>query len=150
MADESTQSITISAPPAAVMAVIADFEAYPQWAASVKSAQVTEAGAGGRADRVAFKIDAGVIRDEYELSYVWNGDEKVSWTLVKGQMQRAQRGSYLLRPTVDGTDVTYNLSVELAIPMLGMLKRKAEKVVMDTALKELKKRVENSTTSAGS
>ncbi|MDT0261363.1 SRPBCC family protein [Jatrophihabitans lederbergiae] len=150
MADESTQSITISAPPAAVMAVIADFEAYPQWAASVKSAQVTEAGADGRADRVAFKIDAGVIRDEYELSYVWNGDEQVSWMLVKGQMQRAQRGSYLLRPTVDGTDVTYNLSVDLAIPMLGMLKRKAEKVVMDTALKELKKRVENSTASAGS
>jgi carbon monoxide dehydrogenase subunit G len=150
MADESTQSITISAPPAAVMAVIADFEAYPQWAASVKSAQVTGAGSDGRADRVAFKIDAGVIRDEYELSYVWNGDDRVSWTLVKGQMQKSQRGSYSLVPTAAGTDVTYNLSVDLAIPMLGMLKRKAEKVVMDTALKELKKRVESTTASAGS
>jgi hypothetical protein len=30
------------------------------------------------------------------------------------------------------------------MPMLGMLKRKAEKVIMDTALKELKKRVETS------
>ena len=39
--------------------------------------------------------------------------------------------------------MTYSLTVDLAIPMLGMLKRKAEKVIMDTALKELKKRVES-------
>ncbi|HEX8093887.1 SRPBCC family protein [Jatrophihabitans sp.] len=143
MADESTQSITINAAPAAVMAVIADFAAYPQWAKSVKSAEVTVPGPNGRATQVAFKIDAGVIRDDYELAYVWHDERKVSWTLVKGQMQKSQRGSYTLEPTGNGaTEVTYNLAVDLAMPMLGMLKRKAEKVVMDTALKELKKRVE--------
>ncbi|MFL6163091.1 MAG: SRPBCC family protein [Jatrophihabitantaceae bacterium] len=143
MADESTQSITIDAAPAEVMAVIADFGAYPQWAASVKSCEVTVPGPDGRAEQVAFKIDAGGIRDEYELAYDWQDDQRVSWTLVKGQMQRAQRGSYTLRAAEAGTDVTYSLSVDLAIPMLGMLKRKAEKMIMDTALKELKKRVEN-------
>jgi ribosome-associated toxin RatA of RatAB toxin-antitoxin module len=143
MADESTQSITINAAPAAVMGVIADFAAYPQWAKSVKSAEVTVPGTDGRAQQVAFKIDAGVIRDDYELAYVWHDEQKVSWTLVKGQMQKSQRGSYTLEPTGNGaTQVTYNLAVDLAMPMLGMLKRKAEKVVMDTALKELKKRVE--------
>jgi ribosome-associated toxin RatA of RatAB toxin-antitoxin module len=143
MADESTQSITIDAAPAEVMAVIADFAAYPQWAASVKSCEVTVPGPDGRAKQVAFKIDAGGIRDEYELAYDWQGDRRVNWTLVRGQMQKAQRGSYTLTPAGSGTDVTYNLSVDLAIPMLGMLKRKAEKMIMDTALKELKKRVEN-------
>jgi ribosome-associated toxin RatA of RatAB toxin-antitoxin module len=143
MADESTQSITINAEPAEVMAVIADFGAYPQWAASVKSCEVTVPGPDGRAKQVAFKIDAGGIRDEYELAYDWQDDRQVRWTLVKGQMQKAQRGSYTLDPVPGGTDVTYSLSVDLAIPMLGMLKRKAEKMIMDTALKELKKRVEN-------
>ena len=42
-----------------------------------------------------------------------------------------------------GTKVTYDLEVDLKIPMIGMLKRKAEKVIIDTALKELKKRVES-------
>jgi hypothetical protein len=144
MADESTQSISINAAPAAVMAVIADFDDYPQWAGSVKSAVVTAGGVAGRAERVRFKIDAGAIRDEYELAYEWSGDDSVSWNLIKGQMQKAQRGSYTLRGVGDQTEVTYNLSVDLAIPMLGMLKRKAEKVIMDTALKELKKRVEGS------
>ncbi len=142
MADQSTQSITVQAPPAQIMAVIADFAAYPEWAASVRSAQVLAEGADGRASRVAFTIDAGVLKDTYELSYVWTGDERVEWDLVKGQMQRMQHGSYTLTPGADGTEVTYSLTVDLAIPMLGMLKRKAERVVMDTALKELKKRVE--------
>jgi carbon monoxide dehydrogenase subunit G len=145
MADQSTQSIDIDADPAAVMAVIADFDNYPTWAGSVKKAAVLERGPDGRAKRVAFSLSAGPVRDEYELEYVWTGDRQVEWTLVKGQMMRAQQGRYLLEPTGSGTHVTYWLSVDLMIPMLGQLKRKAERVVMDQALKELKKRVETIT-----
>jgi len=143
MADQSTQSIVIDAAPASIMSVIADFPNYPTWAASVKSAEVVESAPDGRARRVAFALDAGVVRDEYELAYQWSGDERVDWTLVQGQMMRAQHGSYVLTETSPGrTEVTYSLTVDLIIPMLGLLKRKAERVVMDTALKELKRRVE--------
>lgn len=142
MADQSTQSIVIDADPATVMAVIADFDNYPVWAGSVKKAEVLERGADGRAKRVAFTLDAGVVRDNYELDYTWSDDRTVEWTLVKGQMMRAQQGSYTLAETDGSTHVTYSLTVDLAIPMLGLLKRKAERVVMDTALKELKKHVE--------
>ncbi len=147
MADESTQSITIEAPPGAIMAVIADFDRYPEWAGSVQSAQVVEDGPDGRARRVAFTVDARVFRDEYELEYDWRDDEAVHWHLVAGQMQRAQQGSYTLHRSGAQTTVTYTLAVDLAMPMLGMLKRKAERVVMDTALRGLKRRVE--TTSSG-
>src|SRR5690242_4647204 len=130
MADQSTQSIVIDAAPAAIMAVIADFPNYPQWAGSVKRTEVTEDGPDGRARRVAFWLDAGVVRDHYELSYVWSGDERVEWSLVSGQMMRAQHGSYVMRPVgTTSTEVTYSLTVDLAIPMLGLLKRKAERVV---------------------
>ena len=143
MADQSTQSIVIDAPPAAIMAVIADFPAYPEWTGSLKSAEVLEEGADGRAKRVHFTLDAGVVKDQYDLEYIWTGDERVEWNLVKGQVQKMQHGTYALRDLGDGsTEVIYSLTIDLAIPMLGMLKRKAERVIMDTALKELKKRVE--------
>jgi Polyketide cyclase / dehydrase and lipid transport len=142
MADQSTQSIDIDADPAAVMAVIADFDNYPTWAGSVKKAEVLEKGPDGRAKRVEFTLSAGPVQDRYELSYDWTGDNSVEWTLVSGQMMRAQDGRYALEPTPSGTHVTYWLSVDLAIPMLGLLKRKAERVVMDQALHQLKKRVE--------
>src|SRR5215207_984228 len=142
MADQSTQSIVIDAPPAAVMTVISDFAAYPQWAGSVKSTEVLSNGPDGRPQQVRFTLDAGPVKDEYVLSYVWKDDERVDWELVRAQVQKSQRGSYVLVPRGASTEVTYNLAVDLMIPMLGMLKRKAERVIMDTALKELKKRVE--------
>ncbi|OLR95156.1 SRPBCC family protein [Actinokineospora bangkokensis] len=144
MADESTQSIVVDAPAEAIMAVIADFGAYPEWAGAVKSAQVQSTGADGRAQEVAFALDAGPFKDEYTLAYDWSPDGlAVDWTLVKGQMQKAQKGRYALRETGGKTEVVYTLSVQLAVPMIGLFRRKAEKMIMDTALKELKRRVES-------
>jgi ribosome-associated toxin RatA of RatAB toxin-antitoxin module len=143
MADQSTQSITVAAPPADVMAVIADFPSYPDWVAAAKQVDVLETGPDGRARRVHFVLDAGAVKDDYVLEYTWDGDRRVSWHLVQGQMQKRQEGSYTLSETAPGTtDVTYAIAIDLSIPMLGMIKRKAEKVILDTALKELKKRVE--------
>jgi ribosome-associated toxin RatA of RatAB toxin-antitoxin module len=142
MADQSTQSIVIDAPASAVMAVVADFPAYPQWVAAAKTVEVLETGADGRASKVHFVLDAGAVKDDYVLAYTWDGDRQVRWSLVQGQMQKRQDGSYTLVETDGRTEVTYTISIDLSIPMLGMIKRKAEKVILDTALKELKKRVE--------
>jgi hypothetical protein len=142
MADPSSQSIVIDAAPADVMAVIADFAAYPDWTGSVKTCDVQETYPDGRGQTVHFIIDAGMVKDDYVLSYDWSGDSGVSWDLVSGQLQKAQHGSYELAPEGGSTRVTYTLAVDLNIPMLGLLRRKAEKVIMDTALKELKRRVE--------
>lgn len=142
MAEQSTQSITVDAPASEVMAVIADFPAYPQWVSAAKTVEVLETGEDGRARQVHFVIDAGAIRDDYVLDYTWDDDRKVSWSLVRGQMMKRQEGSYTLAETGGSTEVTYAIAIDLSVPMLGMIKRKAEKVILDTALKELKKRVE--------
>jgi ribosome-associated toxin RatA of RatAB toxin-antitoxin module len=142
MAEQSTQSITVDAPAAEVMAVIADFPAYPQWVSAAKVVEVLETGEDGRARQVHFVIDAGAIRDDYVLDYTWDDDRKVSWSLVRGQMMKRQEGSYTLVESGGSTEVTYAITIDLSVPMLGMIKRKAEKVILDTALKELKKRVE--------
>jgi ribosome-associated toxin RatA of RatAB toxin-antitoxin module len=142
MAHQSTESIVVHAPAAEVMEVIADFPKYPEWVAAAKRVEVLEPGPDGRARQVHFVLDAGAIKDDYVLEYTWDGDDRVSWSLVKGQMQKRQEGSYTLTERDGDTEVTYDLTIDLHIPMLGMIKRKAEKVILDTALKELKKRVE--------
>ena len=142
MAEQTTSSIVIDAPAAEVMAVIADFPAYPEWAQGMKQAEVVEEGPDGRAEQVHFELEAAPIKDSYTLAYDWQGDSAVRWNLVEGKMLKAMEGAYELRPSGDGTEVTYRLAVEVSIPMIGMLRRKAEKVIIDTALKGLKKRVE--------
>ncbi|MFF8605119.1 SRPBCC family protein [Streptomyces sp. NPDC015346] len=145
MAEHTSSSITIEAAPADVMAVIADFARYPEWTGEVKEAEVLEKDAAGRAEKVRLLLDAGAIKDDHTLAYTWASDNEVSWTLVKSQMLRALDGSYRLTPAAGGTrtEVTYQLTVDVKIPMLGMIKRKAEKVIIDRALAGLKKRVES-------
>jgi uncharacterized membrane protein len=144
MADSSTQSITVNAPVGEVAAVVTDFTSYPEWAGAVKSVEVLSEYADGNASQVRFVLDAGVVRDDYVLEYAYAEDlSRIEWHLVRSDTQKSQQGSYDLVDNGDGsTTVTYTLAVELSIPMLGMFKRKAEKVIMDTALKELKKRAE--------
>ena len=143
VADQTTSSIGISASPAQVMTVIADFASYPTWATGVKEAAVIAVDDDGRADRVRFVLDASPIKDEYTLAYTWDDDRSVTWTLVSGRVLTGLDGAYVLAAGRDDTEVTYRLSVDVAIPMIGLLKRKAEKVIIDAALKGLKNRVES-------
>jgi ribosome-associated toxin RatA of RatAB toxin-antitoxin module len=149
MAEQTSSSIVIDAPAADVMAVIADFEAYPQWAKGVTTAEVKasyDAGdpaARGRAREVFFALDVSPIKDEYTLAYQWDGDREVTWTLVSGKMLRSLDGAYVLTEKGPAaTEVTYRLALDVSIPLIGMLKRKGEKILIETALKGLKKRVE--------
>ncbi|GHJ38178.1 SRPBCC family protein [Streptomyces sp. TS71-3] len=143
MAEHTSSSITIKAAPADVMDVIADFARYPDWTGEVKQAEVLATDNEGRAEQVRLVMDAGAIKDDQTLAYTWKGTNEVSWTLVKSQMLRSLDGAYVLEPAgEEATQVTYSLTVDVKIPMLGMIKRKAEKVVIDRALAGLKKRVE--------
>ena len=143
MADQTTSSIVIDADPATVMGVIADFPAYPEWAKGVTVAEVVDTYPDGRARQVFFTLDVSPIKDEYTLAYTWHEDRQVDWSLVEGKMLTALDGSYELSPRTDGsTEVAYRLALDVSIPLIGMLKRRGEKILIDTALKGLKKRVE--------
>jgi ribosome-associated toxin RatA of RatAB toxin-antitoxin module len=146
MADRTVSSIVVDAAPAAVLEVIADFEKYPDWTGAVKKVTVLDRLPDGRGSRVKFVLDAGAIRDTYTLDYVWDvteaGTGVLSWSLVESTVLKAMDGMYRLTASGTGTEVAYALAVDLRIPMLGMLRRKAEKAIIDTALNELKKHVE--------
>lgn len=144
MADHTERSIVINADASDIMAVIADFDHYPDWVSAAREVEVTETGVDGRPRVVRFVLDAGVLQDTYVLSYDWGADDRtVSWRLVSSDLQRDQRGRYVLSQQVPGsTKVTYELMVDLLVPMIGQLKRRAEKAITEAALNDLKKRVE--------
>ncbi|ORV12658.1 SRPBCC family protein [Mycobacterium celatum] len=143
MAEKTAQTIYIDADPSTVMDVIADIGSYPEWVSEYKEAEVLEADADGYPKVARMVLDTAVLKDTLVFSYDWPKDRgSVRWSLVSSSILRSLEGAYLLSPKGSGTDVTYELTVDLAIPMIGLLKRKAERRLTDTALKDLKKRVE--------
>jgi ribosome-associated toxin RatA of RatAB toxin-antitoxin module len=141
--DHANESMTIKADPAKIMAVIADFPAYPQWAGPVKQIEVLDEGPDGLAKSVRFHVEVMGLSDMYTNEYTWDGDRRVDWTMSQGRSQKSQIGWYELSPAGKGaTTVTYDLTVEIAIPVPGLIRRRIQAKVVDTALKDLKKRCE--------
>ena len=143
MADQASSSITIDAPADKVLAVISDLHAYPEWTGQIKSAEVLDTYPDGRPKRATFSMNASGFSDDYTLDYTYPGDG-VAWSLVEPtKLQKSQVGSYRLAERDGSTEVTYLLTLESKIPMIGPMKRKANKMIIDAALRELKKRVES-------
>jgi carbon monoxide dehydrogenase subunit G len=144
MADRTSSSIMIDASTTEIMAVIADFAAYPEWAEGITAADVVGESGDGRAELVRVTLEAGPIKDTYVLAYDWDGDQAVHWNLAEsGSMLTGMTGAYRLAEHGESTEVTYELAVDVRIPMIGMVRRKAEKRIIETALKGLKRRVED-------
>lgn len=142
MADRTSSSIIIKASRDEIMAVIADLAAYPEWTEGIRDVEVLDTGPDGRPARARLTIDAGPVKDTYTLAYTWREDG-VRWELVeKGAIVSDLRGSYRLAEGEDGTEVTYELAVDARIPMIGLVKRKAEKRIIDSALNGLRRRLE--------
>lgn len=145
MAERTSGEITIDASADTVMDVIADLPAYPQWSDGMESVDVLESYADGRPKVAKFSFNPGPIADTFVLSYTWDGARSVSWVLTEGTVVKAQEGTYTLSEQPDGSVlVTYQLMVELSIPMIGKIRSRAEKMIVKTALAGLKSRVETS------
>jgi uncharacterized membrane protein len=150
MTDTSTQSITIAAPPDKVAEVICDFAKYPEWVSAMKSVEVIEEYEDGYASQVRFHLDASLLTDEYTLKYEYAEDiSRIEWHLAEPtKLQNQQDGAYDIAPGPEKgtTSVTYTLAVDVNLGMFGMFRSKAEKAIMDFALRDLKRRVESLST----
>ncbi len=143
MADRVTETITIAATVETVREVLLDFDQYPEWARDLKAVQVTERDDEGRAAEVRYRA-AGMGRStSYTLRYDYDDPSRVAWVLTKGDITAKLDGHYQLNPVDLGTQVDYELEVELKVPLPGFIKRRTQGRIMHTALAELKDRVEN-------
>lgn len=143
MSDRAAQTTLINAPLAKAYAVALDFERYPEWAKDVKEAIVRGRDEQGRATLVEFRASALGRSTRYTLSYDYSdAPNRLSWHLVDGDIMRSIDGAYSFVEVDGGTQVFYEIEIELVIPLPGFVKRRAEQRILDT-VKELKARAES-------
>jgi len=146
MAVEGTvQRVEVSAEPQHVYEVALDLEAYPEWAGGVKSVSITAEDEHGRPSSVDFIVDAMVREVSYTLTYDYDYDNGFAWSATPNEDIRSLEGRYEFNNLEgDETEVVYALKVEPAFSVPGFLRRQAEKQIVGTALRGLKKRAEES------
>lgn len=145
MTDEATERTTIDAPPGHCFAIALDFERYPEWAADIKSVEVVERDEEGRGSEVRYRAAAMGQSIRYTLEYDYSDAPRtLAWVQTDGDLTRKLDGSYIFEPSeTGGTEMTYHLTVELKVPIVGFIKRRAENRILGTALRELKARAES-------
>jgi Polyketide cyclase / dehydrase and lipid transport len=143
MSDEAHEQIRVNADSVRCYALASGFEAYPDWVKDVKQASVLERDAQGRGTRVEYRAAALGRTIRYVLEYdLTEAPAAFTWSLVEGDMLRALDGRYEFAAVDGATDVTYDLRVDLSIPMPGLLKRRAAGLITGAALKDLKRTAE--------
>ena len=145
MTDEATQQIHIDAPPDQCYAIAIDFERYPEWAGDLKSVEILERDDQGRATSVRFRAGALGQSTRYTLAYDYAQAPRVlAWVQTDGDITRKLDGEYVFESDgANGTNMTYHLTVELKVPLVSFIKRRAEARILGTALRELKARAES-------
>ena len=143
MTETASERIRVEAPPDRCWDVAVDFESYPEWVRDVKEARILERDAEGRGRRVEFRAAALGKSIRYILEYDYSeAPQAFSWKFVEGDMLRRLDGTYRFEGDGGSTRVHYDLAVDLAVPLPGLVKRRAAGLIMGSALKELKKQVE--------
>ena len=144
MAEHAKGTTEVFATPSEVMAVVADFEAYPEWVANLEEVKVLARDRRGRGTRVAFRLGTPWGEQAYTLAYRYQPrDAGMSWTYLEGTLEDLA-GTYTLEPADDdATKVTYRLEIALGMPIPGFLMRQASKQIVRSALGDLKRRVES-------
>lgn len=146
--EERIVHATIAASPDRCFDVAIDLEAYPEWAHGITNVLVTERGEHGHPTAATFEAESFGRRTRYSLAYdLSDAPNRISWKLVEGDLMRRIDGEYRFEPSTDApdvTDVTYELIIDLSVPLPGFVKRRAEGKIVRGALAEFCARVESS------
>jgi len=146
MTDKAIASTTIGAGVQDCLVVVLDFERYPQWANDISEAVITGTDDAGRGSSVRYRAEAFGRGTSYTLAYDYADlPVEMRWSLLEGDIMRTCDGTYRFEAVGDeATAVTYELEIDLLVPLPGFVKRRAEERIVSTALRELKRRVEGS------
>ncbi len=143
MAETATETIFIDAPPDRVWTVAVDIEKYPEWARDIKNVIIQSTDTEGRAAEVEFRASALGRSTHYTLIYDYaDAPTRLGWQMLSGDIERSIDGAFVFLPAADGgTEVRYDLAIDLVVPLPGFVKRRAEVRILNT-VRELKVRVE--------
>ncbi|MDQ1404077.1 MAG: hypothetical protein QOG03_2393 [Actinomycetota bacterium] len=144
MTDQATERMQVDAPLERCYEVASDFERYPEWAGGIKQVTVVDRDDQGRPRRVTYRAGGLGRSVSYTLEYSYDeAPGRLGWVQVAGDLTRRLDGEYVFAARDGGTEVTYHLLAELKVPIPGFVKRRAETLVLGTALKDLKRRIES-------
>lgn len=144
MAQRARESIVVNAPLDVVYHVVTDFSNYLTWVSDLKNITILERDSTDRPIEIEFRAAAFGRSTTYALRYDYTlAPVQLQWTQTSGDLTQSLHGQYHFEPSDAGTKVTYDLEVELLVPIPTFVRTRAAQRIQTQALRELKVQAES-------
>jgi ribosome-associated toxin RatA of RatAB toxin-antitoxin module len=138
-----SKTVEVAADAASILAIVADFEAYPQWNDGVKGLWVLARYDDGRPSQLRLDAKYEAIEDSLIQAVYYPNPNQIQTVLQQGNLFKKQEQLFSVVDTGASSLLTVDLDVEPSLPIPAPMVKTLANNVLDYLAENLKKRAED-------
>ncbi len=142
-----SKTVEVDAVGAAILAIVADFEAYPQWNEEVKGVWVLARYDDGRPSQLRLDANLNGFDASYIQAVYYPGPNQIQTVMQQGDLFSKQEQLFSVVEMGPTTLLTVDLDVEVTMPVPAMMVKKMANDALEHLADKLKGRAEELSTS---
>ncbi|HTQ21161.1 SRPBCC family protein [Mycobacterium sp.] len=137
-----SKTTEVGADAASIMAIVADFEAYPQWNEGIKGAWVLARYDDGRPSQLRLDTEINGLPGTYIQAVYYPGANQIQTVMQQGDLFAKQEQLFSVVEAGDKCLLTVDLDVESTLPVPAPMVKMLMSNVLDALAEKLKQRAE--------
>ena len=137
-----SKTVEVLASAEAILAIVADFEAYPQWNEEIKGCWILARYDDGRPSQLRLDTSVQGMDGMYIQAVYYPGPNQIQTVMQQGDLFSKQEQVFSVVEMGPTTLLTVDLDVETTMPVPAMMLKKVVNDALDHLAENLKKRAE--------
>jgi len=137
-----SKTIEVAASPETIMAIVADFEAYPEWNDEIKGCWVLARYDDGRPSQLRLDVSVQGMDGSYICAVYYPSPAEIYTVLQQGDLFSKQRQNFSVVGMGPTSLLTVDLDVETKLAVPSVMLKKVVNDALDYLADNLKKRAE--------
>jgi len=137
-----SKTVEVSAPAEAIMAIVADFEKYPQWNPEIKGCWILARYPDGRPSQLRLDVEVQGQAGTFITAVYYPGENQIFTMLQQGDHFDKQEQKFSVVPIGATSLLTVDLDVETKLSIPSPMVKKAISDTLDYLADNLKARAE--------
>ncbi|MDX1889395.1 SRPBCC family protein [Mycolicibacterium sp. 050158] len=138
-----SKTVEVTAPAESIMAIVADFEAYPQWNEEIKGCWILARYDDGRPSQLRLDTSVQGMDGTYIQAVYYPGENQIQTVMQQGDLFSKQEQRFAVVAMGPTSLLTVDLDVEVSMPVPAMMVKKVVNDALEHLADNLKKRAES-------
>jgi ribosome-associated toxin RatA of RatAB toxin-antitoxin module len=139
-----SKTVEVAASAESIMAIVADFEAYPQWNEEIRGCWILARYDDGRPSQLRLDTSVQGMDGTYIQAVYYPGDNQIQTVMQQGDLFSKQEQVFAVVEMGPTTLLTVDLDVEVTMPVPALMVKKVVNDALDHLAGKLKARAEQS------